>query len=135
MSNGSRTSSFPLLAAGILGVIGVGLGAFGAHTLKAALIERGMLQSWETAARYHLIHAVALLGVAAWVRAAGGGSGIRLMAWVTRLWCVGVVLFSGSLYWLALGGPRWLGPITPFGGIAFIGGWLLVAIAALGKNK
>ena len=135
MSNGLRTSSFPLLAAGILGLIGVGLGAFGAHTLKAVLLERGMLQSWETAARYHLIHAVALLGVAAWVRAAAGGSGVRLMHWVTLLWCVGLVLFSGSLYWLALGGPRWLGPITPFGGLALIVGWLLVAIAALGKNE
>ena len=135
MSNASRGYGFPLLAAGILGLAGVAIGAFGAHALKATLIERGMMQAWETGSRYHLFHAVALLGVAAWIHAASAPGGARLMLWTVRLWCLGVVLFSGSLYWLALGGPRWLGPVTPFGGVALMAGWLLVALAAFSKRE
>ncbi len=134
MSNGSKQFSWPLLAAGILGVTGVALGAIGAHSLKATLVERGMFGAWETAARYHLFHAIALIGVAAWMRA---GPNIRQpgpIGWVSPCWCVGIVLFSGSLYWLALGGPRWLGPVTPFGGLALMLGWLLIAIAAFSKR-
>jgi uncharacterized membrane protein YgdD (TMEM256/DUF423 family) len=127
--------SFPLLAAGLLGLFGVAIGAFGAHAWKAILIERGMQQAWETGSRYHLFHAVALVGVAAWVRAATGSRAVRLMHWAAKLWCVGVVLFSGSLYWLALGGPRWLGPVTPFGGVALMAGWLLLAVAAFSKRE
>lgn len=134
MANGSKSPCYPLLAAGILGLTGVALGAMGAHALKVTLIERGMTQAWETAARYHLFHAVALVGIGAWLRATPAGAGSRLMAWTTHLWCAGTVLFSGSLYWLALGGPRWLGPVTPFGGIALMIGWLLVAIAAFAKR-
>ncbi len=135
MASASKSFCFPLLAAAVLGLTGVGLGAMGAHALKATLIERGMTVAWETAARYHLFHAVALIGVAAWVRVAPLADGTRAMAWAAKLWCVGVVLFSGSLYWLALGGPRWLGPVTPFGGIALMAGWLLVGIAAFAKRS
>jgi uncharacterized membrane protein YgdD (TMEM256/DUF423 family) len=135
MTKGSNRDRFPLLAAGILGLTGVAIGAFGAHTLKSTLIERGMLQAWETGSRYHLFHAVALIGVAAWVRATTEERGARLIVWVARLWCIGVVLFSGSLYWLALGGPRWLGPVTPFGGVALMTGWLLLTIAAFSKRE
>jgi uncharacterized membrane protein YgdD (TMEM256/DUF423 family) len=134
MTNPSRLDRFPLLAAGVFGLIGVGVGAMGAHALKATLIERGMLQAWETASRYHLFHAVALLGLAAWMRNASADNGARLMIWTARLWCVGMVLFSGSLYWLALGGPRWLGPITPLGGVALMAGWMLIAIAAFARR-
>jgi uncharacterized membrane protein YgdD (TMEM256/DUF423 family) len=102
--------------------------------LKATLIERGMMQAWETGSRYHLFHAVALLGAAAWTRAASGSNDARLMFWAARLWCLGIVLFSGSLYWLALGGPRWLGPVTPLGGVALMAGWLLLAVAAFSKR-
>ena len=98
-------------------------------------MERGMMQAWETGSRYHLLHAVALVGVAAWVQAAATSPAARLMFWAARLWCIGVLLFSGSLYWLALGGPRWLGPITPFGGVALMAGWLLLAIAAFSKRN
>ena len=129
MAIASKTFCFPLFAAGFLGLTGVALGAMGAHALKGALIERGMLQAWDTAAKYHLLHAVALLGAAAWVRA-GGAVSTRLVIWAAWCWCAGAVLFSGSLYWLALGGPRWLGPVTPLGGIAFMAGWLLVAWSA-----
>jgi uncharacterized membrane protein YgdD (TMEM256/DUF423 family) len=135
MTKGSRGYCFPLLAAGLLGLIGIALGAFGAHALKATLIERGMMQAWETGSRYHLFHAVALLGVSAWIQIGAASPGARLMFWAARLWCLGVVLFSGSLYWLALGGPRWLGPVTPFGGVALMAGWLLVAIAAFSRRE
>ena len=136
MSNASHPARFSLVTAGLLGLSGVALGAFGAHGLKATLLERGMTQAWETAARYHLLHAVAVLALAAWCRGSATGSDANapLQLWIARLWLAGVVLFSGSLYWLALGGPRWLGPVTPFGGIALMAGWLLVAIAAWRKG-
>jgi hypothetical protein len=126
-SAGHRTS---LLAAGFLGLTGVGLGALGAHALKARLTEAGMLQAWDTASRYHLLHGLALLALAAWLRA-GPPQGDSRMTWAHRCWCSGTALFSGSLYWLALGGPRWLGPITPFGGILLMLGWLLVGWVAV----
>jgi uncharacterized membrane protein YgdD (TMEM256/DUF423 family) len=134
MANASQPSQFSLLAAGLLGLTGVALGAMGAHALKATLVERGMMHAWDTAAKYHLLHALALLGAAAWLRTANG-AGARKVFWAARCWCVGVVLFSGSLYWLAVGGPRWLGPVTPFGGVAFMAGWLLVALAAFSPEK
>ena len=135
MTNSSNRWCSPLLAAGLFGLTGVALGAIGAHAFKATLIERGMLQAWETASRYHLFHAIALLGAAALARSLSSGHEIRLFGWITWSWSLGIVLFSGSLYWLALGGPRWLGPVTPFGGIALMIGWLLVAIAALRKPE
>ncbi len=134
MTNASQRDRFPLLAAGIFGLIGVGVGAMGAHALKATLIERGMLQAWETASRYHLFHSVALLGIAALIRAVPNSSGNGQLTWAARLWCIGMILFSGSLYWLALGGPRWLGPITPLGGLALMAGWLLLIVAACAKR-
>ncbi len=109
-------------AAAILGASGVGLGAFGAHALKAQLQASGSQSTWDTAVQYHLLHAVALLVLALWVRAVPSLSGpINTSGW---LFVAGVILFSGSLYGLALGAPRWLGPITPLGGLAFIVGWL-----------
>ena len=116
----------PLLAAGLLGATGVALGAFGAHALHAALLARGTLATWETAVHYQLFHAIALL---AWP-ALGGVGGSRAAGWAVRAWIGGVLLFSGSLYILALGGPRWLGPVTPLGGAGLIGGWICVAVAA-----
>ncbi len=105
------------------------LGAFGAHGLKSRLGAAG-LDTWQTAVSYHLIHALALLGVALWMRVGGSGtSGALSLAG----WCfvAGVLMFSGSLYLLALGGPRLLGPVTPLGGVAFIAGWLALAWAAV----
>ena len=134
MMNAPRRDRFPRMAAGIFGLVGVGVGAMGAHALKAALIERGMLQAWETASRYHLFHSVALLGIAALMRASPDTPGNGQLTWAARLWCVGMILFSGSLYWLALGGPRWLGPVTPIGGVALMGGWLLLMVAAFAKR-
>ena len=125
---------FPLLAAGIFGATGVALGAFGAHGLQAMLTERGTVQAWESAARYQLIHAVALLGVAAWLRAGGGAGTVRL-CWAARCWSAGILLFSGSLYLFAVGGPHFMVFLTPIGGMTFIAGWLLVIAAAFAKEE
>ena len=116
--------------AGILGGTGVAVGAFGAHALRGTLEAAGMREAWETAVRYQLVHAAALLGFAGWLRASPRPEGI-CAAWAPRLWAAGTVLFSGSLYALALGGPRWLGPVTPLGGAALIAGWVFAAAAAL----
>lgn len=118
-----------LFLTGLNGAAAVALGAFGAHGLKNKLIESGMLTAWETAAHYHLAHAVACLGILAWGAASPEqGKRLQLGLW---MWLAGCLLFAGSLYFIALDGPRWLGPITPLGGIAFLIGWLLVAKEAL----
>jgi uncharacterized membrane protein YgdD (TMEM256/DUF423 family) len=124
----------PLLAAAVFGLTGVALGAFGAHGLAAKLAASGMTNAWESAARYQMLHALALFGAAVWLRSAGDQAG-GFMAWASRCWSVGILLFSGSLYWLALGGPKWLGPVTPLGGVAFLVGWACVAAAAFAKEK
>ena len=104
-----------LLAAGLLGFTGVALGAFGAHGLKGFLESNGHLVTWEKAVLYQMLHAVALLALASWTDPVA-----RKIGWC---WMAGVLLFSGSLYGLALGGPKILGPITPLGGTAFLVGW------------
>jgi uncharacterized membrane protein YgdD (TMEM256/DUF423 family) len=108
----------------VLAAVGVGLGAFGAHGLRAR-VSPEMVAVWETGVRYHLVHALGLLAVALavgrWPAAALGG-------W---LFVAGTLVFSGSLYLLVLSGQRWLGAITPLGGLAFIAGWLVLAWAAL----
>ena len=125
---------FSLLAAGILGATGVGLGAFGAHGLQALLAERGTTLTWDTAARYQLIHAACLLGAAGWLRA-GGTAGVARMLWAARCWCAGVALFSGSLYIYAVGGPHFMVFVTPIGGVAFLVGWVFAIAAALAKDE
>ncbi len=122
-------SRFPLLAAGVFGLTGVALGAMGAHALAATLAERGMSHAWETGSRYHLFHALALFGAAIWLRGSAGRTRTHFR-WATRCWVAGIILFSGSLYGLALGGPRWLGPVTPLGGVALMAGWVFVIAAA-----
>ena len=123
-----------LLAAGLLGATGVAFGAFGAHALRDWLIERGTANTWETAARYQLLHAVALVAAAIWLKMSTG-SAQRRISWAARCWVVGIVLFSGSLYGLAAGGPRWLGPVTPLGGVAMLAGWGCLCAAALAKDN
>ena len=107
-----------ILSAALLGAIGVLLGAFGAHGLRARLTPE-QLGSWQTAVEYHLLHAVALLALALYASAAERSVGLT-----AGLWTAGIVLFSGSIYGLVLGGPRWLGPVTPLGGLFLIFGWL-----------
>jgi len=105
--------------------VAVAAGAFGAHGLRARLAP-DLLAVFETAARYQMYHALALLAVA-WVTARWPGP---LPQWAGWLFVVGTVLFSGSLYALALTSVRWLGAITPLGGVAFLAGWLCLALAA-----
>jgi uncharacterized membrane protein YgdD (TMEM256/DUF423 family) len=105
--------------------MGVAAGAFGAHGLKGRLTPE-MLAVFETGVRYHLIHALALLAVA-WAVTRWSSRAIGVAGW---LFVVGIVLFSGSLYVLTLSGIRGFGAITPFGGVAFILGWLLLAWGA-----
>jgi len=109
----------------LLAALGVAAGAFGAHGLKARLSPE-MLAVFETGVRYHLIHALALLAVA-WAATRWESRVIPAAGW---LFVVGIVLFSGSLYVLTLTGIRGLGAITPFGGVALIVGWLLLAWGA-----
>lgn len=121
-----------LAIAAALGALGVILGAFGAHGLKAHLGNAG-LETWQTAVTYQLVHTLALLAVGLWLRlgdpaAQTGAAALAVAGWA---FVAGVVLFSGSLYALALGGPRLLGPVTPLGGLAFIVGWLALLWAAL----
>ncbi len=123
------------LASGIFGFTGVLLGAFGAHALKAALAARGTHDIWETAVFYQLTHAAALLSVAAWQGKNAGDSATitrNWLGWAARCWSLGIVLFSGSLYALALGGlPGVFGPVTPLGGFAFLCGWACLIRQAL----
>ena len=111
-----------LIAAGLLGFTGIALGAFGAHALKDRLALSDMTPAWQTAVLYQLLHAVAFLALPDW-------------ASVRKLWLAGIGLFSGSLYLLALGGPKILGPITPLGGIALLAGWALLAWKAYNLTK
>jgi uncharacterized membrane protein YgdD (TMEM256/DUF423 family) len=117
----------PLLVrlAAALGASGVALGAFGAHALKARL-PADLLAIYHTGVDYHLLHALALVGLAALAPHVDARR-VRLAGLAMS---VGVVVFSGSLYALALSGTRWLGAITPLGGVAFIVGWVLLFTAA-----
>ncbi len=116
-----------LMGGAILGLLGVAAGAFGAHGLRKYFADNPDLGTiFETACRYQLIHAVALLGVAlAWQQWPS-----RALAWAGILMFAGVVVFSGSLFALALSGVRSLGAITPLGGLALLAGWTLVIVAA-----
>lgn len=116
-----------LAAGGIAAFAAVALGAFGAHALKARLPAE-MLAVWRTGVEYHFYHALGLLAVG-WLAAQLPDS--TLVRWSGWLMLAGIVLFSGTLYALALSGERWLGAITPVGGVAFLGGWALFVIAVL----
>ena len=114
----------------ILGAIGVGLGAFGAHGLKSR-VGPDLLAVFETGARYHLLHALAILA-AAWAAERWPGTWAVAAGW---LFVAGIAVFSGSLYAMALSGQRWLGAITPIGGVCFIAGWVALAVAALRAGR
>jgi uncharacterized membrane protein YgdD (TMEM256/DUF423 family) len=109
----------------VFALIGVAAGAFGAHALKSRLTP-DLLAVFEVGVRYQLVHALALLAVA-WAMTRWPG---RAATWAGILFSAGIVLFSGSLYLLALTGVRALGAITPVGGVAFIAGWACLAWSA-----
>jgi uncharacterized membrane protein YgdD (TMEM256/DUF423 family) len=107
-------------------LLAVAAGAFGAHALRSRLVP-DTLVVFETAARYHMYHALALLA-AGWAVARWPGGAAVTAGW---LFVAGTVIFSGSLYLLSFTGQRWLGAVTPLGGLAFILGWAALAWAAL----
>ena len=100
--------------AAVLCFLAVALGAFGAHSLRSTLEARGMIDVWNKAVFYQFIHAIALLVLALYATINRGACLLLL---------IGILLFSGSLYLLALTNLRWLGPITPLGGLCFLAGW------------
>lgn len=113
------------LLGSLFGLLGVAAGAIGAHALEARLTP-DRLDTFELAARYQLYHALALLA-AAWAATRWPGTAAGAAGW---FFVSGILLFSGSLYALALGAPRWTAFITPFGGVAFLIGWALLARTA-----
>jgi uncharacterized membrane protein YgdD (TMEM256/DUF423 family) len=117
-------------SAALFGALAVGIGAFGAHGLKAILEESGRTETFETAVKYHFYHALGLFltGILAIVKPEWKGYGFAAISMM-----LGILIFSGSLYILALSGVTWLGAITPLGGVAFILGWLRIFLIAF-KN-
>jgi len=120
-------ASLFLLFSALFGLLAVALGAFAAHGLKARLTVES-LAVFQTGVQYQMYHALALLALAGLSQWLGSRA---LLNWAGGLWVLGVFLFSGSLYALALGGPRWLGPVTPLGGLCFLSGWACLVVLAL----
>jgi uncharacterized membrane protein YgdD (TMEM256/DUF423 family) len=115
-----------LTLASLSGMLAVMLGAFGAHGLKSRLSEQS-LSVFETAVQYHFYHSLALLAVGLIAISQPQVALLKSSGW---LFVIGIVVFSGSLYLLSITGIRWLGAITPLGGLAFIGGWACLAAAS-----
>ena len=113
-----------LIAAGS-GFLSVALGAFGAHGLKGKISE-SLFSAYQTGVQYQLYHTLILFAVALLILR---GLHTTLLTTSAMLFVMGIVFFSGSLYWLALGGPGWLGPITPLGGLLLLCGWVALAVA------
>ena len=113
--------------------MGVLLGAFGAHA-AAAILTPDSLATWDTAVQYHLVHVLALLITGVLSGLARDGAGRRALLIAGWAFQVGIILFCGSLYVLAFAGPAWLGPVTPLGGVAFIVGWLALAVGGVQRT-
>lgn len=116
---------FLFVSGAILGLVGVAAGAFGAHALESRLTA-DRLATWEVAVRYQVLHALALFG-AAWAASRWPGFPAT---WTAGLLVGGTIVFCGTLYALALGGPRWLGAVTPLGGVALLAGWATMILGA-----
>jgi uncharacterized membrane protein YgdD (TMEM256/DUF423 family) len=123
------TAKLFIVLGAFAGAAGVALGAFGAHALKARLAP-DLLAVWQTAVQYHFWHALGLVAIGVLALHLPASPALKWAGW---LMVAGLVLFSGSLYVLALNGGRWLGAVTPFGGAAWIVAWVLLAVAVL-KN-
>jgi uncharacterized membrane protein YgdD (TMEM256/DUF423 family) len=127
-----------IVIAALLGALGVGAGAFGAHSLKSDEMRERFdlteddLANYETAVRYQVFHALALLGVGLVARSTTRTASV---AFAGGAMIVGILCFSGSIYVLALNGPRWVWPITPIGGSILILAWLALAVAATGLTR
>ncbi|WNZ56286.1 DUF423 domain-containing protein [Microbulbifer sp. MKSA007] len=120
-----------LLLCALFGASGVALGAFGAHGLRGKVAEN-LLEAYKTGVQYQMIHALALFGVVLLMQNWGNRLSLTLSG---ALFTFGIIFFSGSLYALVLGGPRWLGPITPLGGLMMIAGWVVLFFAAFNFSK
>jgi len=118
------TRTLAVRLAALMGLLAVALGAFGAHGLKEILLRHDAVAIWEKAVFYHFIHAVMLFVLAQ-------RQPVRTGPWMSFL--MGIVFFSGSLYLLAVTGARWLGMITPLGGVSFIVGWFWLLSPARGE--
>ena len=117
-----------IAAAAALGFFGVVAGTFGAHGLEGR-VEADLLSTFEVGVRYQMYHAIALLAAAPLLARLGrAGSAV---AW---LWIIGSLIFAGTLYLLVLTGQRWLGAITPLGGVCLLGGWATLAVSALRRR-
>ncbi|MBP1930233.1 DUF423 domain-containing protein [Ammoniphilus resinae] len=116
-----------LILGSINGFLAVGLGAFGAHGLKGKL-PADLLEVYQTGVQYHMYHAIALVFTALLADRFSSSSLVHTSGWA---FLIGIILFSGSLYALSLSGIRVLGAITPIGGVAFLVGWILLAVAAM----
>lgn len=119
------TRNFIIMAA-VFGFLGVGAGAFGTHALRATLEASGRYDTYQTAVQYHLLHALVLVA-AAWVAERYPGRWSTLAGWLLT---AGILLFSGSLYILAIGNLSFMGAIAPLGGVCLLLGWLALGIAA-----
>lgn len=104
----------------MLGMLAVGIGAFGAHGLEPTLEANGRTETFETAVKYHFYHALAILALAIWLQIQPQHTFLKS---VMGLLVLGILIFSGSLYVLSLTGINWMGAITPIGGVAFLAGW------------
>jgi uncharacterized membrane protein YgdD (TMEM256/DUF423 family) len=120
-----------MISAAVHGFLAVALGAFGAHGLKSKLAGLAdgadRLGWWQTGSQYHLAHALAF-GLCALVASRYPGTAANASGWLLH---AGIAIFSGSLYVMALTGTRWLGAITPIGGLCLLGGWLALGIASM----
>ncbi len=126
MNPGRPRASLVAAVGAVLGVVSVAAGAMGAHALRDR-VEPAALEWWKTAAHYALVHAVMItaLGVS------GAVDRVRIWRTAAAIFVVGIVIFAGTLFAMTLGGPRWLGAITPLGGLALLGAWAAIAVGAL----
>jgi uncharacterized membrane protein YgdD (TMEM256/DUF423 family) len=119
-----------LLWGGIMGGAAVAIGAFGAHALKPVLVAAGREDTFELAVRYQFYHALALLIVGLLAKHVP----CKQLNFSALFFLIGIFIFSGSLYVLCLTGMTWLGAVTPFGGISFLAGWVLLAVGISKRN-
>ena len=120
------TNRTALRSAAVAGFLAVALGAFGAHGLEKILVDNKTVEVWQTAVLYHFIHAIMLFAL-------GTRVSLHTGAWLSFL--IGIVVFSGSLYLLAVTNLKWLGAITPLGGVSFLVGWFWLILCPLKTSE
>ncbi|GBO87362.1 UPF0382 membrane protein [Marinobacter salsuginis] len=126
-----RVLVWPLVAGAFLALLAVMAGAFGAHGLRGLVSDRG-LEVFQTAVTYQMYHSIALVLLAL---LSGQGLPRKWLGWSAGFFLAGILLFSGSLYLLVLTDIRWIGPITPLGGMSFMVGWALLITSGLRRNN